>query len=144
VVGVIREKEMRMMKSRRNFFAVLLGTAAVLPISTLPTPGNVYDHLKNCWTWYETKEILSALPVRKNDISSRKETSFTILSDLRRRDLIQLNPVAARIWDLCDGRHSIENIVRKITSDYDVPPNACVSDVILTLRTLQRKSLIAC
>ncbi len=132
------------MTSRRNFFTALLGTAAILPTSKLPTPGNVYDHLKSCWTWYETKEILNALPVRKVDIASRKEPSFTILSDLHRRDLIRLNPAAARIWDLCDGGNSVDHMVRRITSDYDVSPASCVNDVVLTLRTLKRKGLISC
>ncbi len=132
------------MTSRRNFFTALLGTAAILPTSKLPTPGNVYDHLKTCWTWYETKEILNALPVRRVDIASRKEPFFTILSDLHRRDLIQLSPTAARIWDLCDGGNSVEHMVRRITSDYDVSPASCVNDVVLTLRTLKRKGLISC
>jgi hypothetical protein len=133
-----------MMKSRRIFFTALLGTAAILPTSKLSTPENVYDHLKNCWTWYETRGILNALPVRKSDISSRKEAIFTILSDLHRRDLIQLNPVAARIWDLCDGSNRVDDIVRRMMSDYDVSRRACVNDVILTLRTLRQKSLIVC
>jgi hypothetical protein len=133
-----------MMKSRRNFFTALLGTAAILPTAKLPTPENVYDHLKNCWTWYEIKEILNALPVKNTGISERKEASFTILSDLRRRDLIQLNPVAAKIWELCDGSNSVDHMVRRMTNDYDVSPGACVNDVILALRTLKRKNLIAC
>lgn len=133
-----------MITSRRNFIATFLGTAFILPTCKLPTSANVYDRLKSCWTWYETREILNALPVRKNDISSRKEDSFTILSDFRRQDLIQLNPVAARIWDLCDGGNSVDNMVRKMTGDYDVSPGACVNDVILTLRTFKRKGLISC
>ena len=133
-----------MITSRRNFIAALLGTAVILPTCKLQTPANVYDRLKSCWTWYETREILNALPVRKNDISSRKEDSFTILSDFRRQDLIQLNPVAARIWDLCDGGNSVDNMVRKMTGDYDVSPGACATDVILTLRTFKRKGLISC
>jgi hypothetical protein len=144
IIGLIGEKEIRMMKSRRNFFAALLGTAAILPTSKLPTPRNVYNHLNCCWTWYETKEILNALPVRRNDISSRKEAYFTILSDLRRQDLIRLNPVAARIWELCDGRNSVDHMALGLMNDYDVSPGVCVNDVILTLRTLKRKGLVSC
>jgi hypothetical protein len=133
-----------MIKSKRNFLVALFGTAAIVPTFKLPTPANVYDHLKCCWTWYETKEILNARPVRRNDIASRKEASFTILSDLRRRDTIQLNQVAATIWDLCDGRNSVDRMVRRVTDDYDVSPGCCVNDVILTLRTLKRRGLISC
>jgi hypothetical protein len=133
-----------MIQSKRNFMAALLGTAALLPTCKLPTPANVYDHLKGCWTWYETKEILNALPVRIDGVAARNETPFTILSDSRRKDLIRLNPVAARVWDLCDGRNSVETMVRKLTGDYEVSPGACATDVVLTLTAFKRRGLISC
>jgi hypothetical protein len=133
-----------MIKSKRNFLAALLGTAVMVPTFKFPTPANVYDHLKCCWSWYKTKEILNAMPVRKNGIASREETSFTILSDSRRQDLIRLNQAAARIWHLCDGRNSVDAMVRTMTGDYDVSPSACATDVILALTVLKRKGLISC
>lgn len=133
-----------MIKSKRNFLAAIFGTAVILPAFKLPTSENFYDRLKCCWTWYETKEILNAIPVRINDIATRDEASFTILSDASRRDLIRLNPAAARIWDLCNGRNNIDAMVRTMTGDYDVSPGACATDVILTLRTFKRKGLISC
>ena len=133
-----------MIKSKRNFLAAIFGTAVILPAFKFPTPENVYDRLKCCWTWYETKEILNAIPVRINGIATRDEASFTILSDARRRDLIRLNPVAARIWDLCNGRNGVDAMVRTMMDDYDVSPGACATDVILTLRTFKRKGLISC
>jgi hypothetical protein len=132
-----------MIKSRRNCLAALLGTAVILPTAKLPTPATVYEHLKNCWTWYETKEILNALPVRNNGITSRTEAPFTILYDFR-RDLLRLNPVAASIWDLCDGRNGLDSMVQRVVGDYDVSPGACINDVIITLRTFKRKGLISC
>jgi hypothetical protein len=133
-----------MIKSKRNFMAALLGTAVLLPTCKFPTPANVYDHLKGCWTWYETKEILNALPVRVNGVAARTEPPFTILSDSRRQDLIRLNPMAARVWDLCDGRNSVETMVRKLTGDYEVSPGACATDVVLTLTAFKRRGLISC
>ena len=132
-----------MIKSKRNFLAAIFGTAVILPLLKFPTPGNVYNHLKSRWTWYETKEILNALPLRKNDLALRSENSFAILSDVR-HDLIRLNPVAERIWRLCDGRNTVDAMVRKLTQDYDISPNACVNDVIVALATFKRKGLISC
>lgn len=132
-----------MNKSKRNFLAAIFGTAVLLPTFKLSTPENVYGHLKRGWTWYETKEILNAMPVRKSGIAWRSEASSTILSDVR-RDLIRLNPVAARIWDLCDGRNNVDAMVRKLTQEYDVSPGACVNDVMVALRTFKGKGLIAC
>ena len=132
-----------MIKSKRNFMAALFGTAVILPTFKCPTPENFYDHLKCCWSWYETKEILNAMPVRINGIALRREASFTILSD-DCQDIIRLNPVAARIWDLCDGRNSVDAMVRTMTGNYDVSPVACVHDIIVALRTFKRKGLISC
>jgi hypothetical protein len=132
-----------MSTSRRNFIATLFGTAAIVPIAQLPIPENLYERLKSCWTRYETTRILSSLPLRKADIVSRQETSLTVLSDTR-RDLMQLNPVAARIWDLCDGRNSVDTMVQEVMGDYDISCRTCARDVLFTLRTFQQKGLISC
>jgi len=133
-----------MIKSKRNFMAALFGTAVLLPTFKLPTPATVYDHLKCCWTWYEAKEILNGAPVRKSDIASRQEGDFTILTGPNDRDLIRLNPAAARIWTLCNGINGVEAMVRTITEDYIVTPRACATDVVLTLMALKRRNLISC
>ncbi len=125
-----------MIKSKRNFLAALFGTAALVPTLKCPTPANVYDHLKCCWSWYETKEILNAMPVRRSGISSRSDASFTILSDALDRDLISLNPAAARIWELCDGSHGVDEMVSRMTMEYEVSPRVCATDVVLTLQRL--------
>ncbi len=123
--------------------AALFGAAAILPTSRIPTPGNLYEHLKSCWTWYEVKDIQSALPARRGDIVSRQEDSCTVLSD-RHRDLLRLNPAAARIWELCDGRRSVEGIALGVMERYDVAPRTCVNDVVLTLMEFRRNGLISC
>ena len=133
-----------MLKSKRNFLAALLGTAAVVPTFRFPTPANLCDHLKCCWSWYETKEILNALPRRNSDTASRDEDSITVLCDSQHRDLIRLNRPAARIWAMCDGRNSVDAMVRTITEEYAVSPGVCATDVILTLREFKRKGLISC
>jgi hypothetical protein len=133
-----------MIKTRRNFLAALGGAALILPTGKFPTPANVYDHLKSCWSWYEAKDILNAFPVQISDLASRKEGAFTVVSDSRRRDLLRLNPAASGIWKLCDGRNSVGHMVRRLTDEYDISPGACVNDVVLTLRTLRRMGFISC
>jgi pyrroloquinoline quinone biosynthesis protein D len=133
-----------MIKSKRNFIAALFGTAAMLPTFKLPTPANVYDHLKCCWSWYEAKEILNAMPARKSGISARSDDSITILSDSYRRDLLRLNPAAARIWELCDGRNSVDAMVRTMTGEFNVSPSDCATDVMVALTAFKRKGLISC
>ncbi|MHB9099610.1 MAG: PqqD family protein, partial [Syntrophales bacterium] len=74
----------------------------------------------------------------------RSDTSFTILSDSLHRDLISLNPAAARIWDLCDGSHSVDAMISRMTVEYDVSPRVCATDVMRALTAFKRKGLVSC
>lgn len=133
-----------MIRSKRNFMAALFGTAVLLPTCKIPTPANVYDHLKCCWTWYEAKEILNGLPVKTGGISARSDLSHTILFDSSGQDLIRLNSLAMHIWELCDGRNGVDEMVLAIMGRYDVSPRVCSKDVLLTLTAFKRKGLISC
>jgi hypothetical protein len=112
-------------------------------MTKLPTPGNVYEHLKGCWSFYETEELLNGKPVRKADVQLRRGTTSSVLSDAG-QDVMMLNGTAMAIWELCDGSNSPEAMVRVISDRYDVSPQACLNDVVITLRTFKRWGLVAC
>jgi pyrroloquinoline quinone biosynthesis protein D len=40
-----------------------------------------------------------------------------------------LNETAAAIWTLCDGRRDIQEIIRAIESEYEVPHDEALADV---------------
>jgi pyrroloquinoline quinone biosynthesis protein D len=130
-------------RARRNFLAVLGGVAVTLPMTRIPTPANVYDHLKHCWNRYETQELLNGVPIRKSGVTLSGDGSFSVLADAG-RDVMRINPMAARIWDMCDGKNGSEDIARAISKDYDVSPGVCLRDVMRTLRTFRRQGLIVC
>jgi hypothetical protein len=132
-----------MKRGRRNFLAVLSGITVMLPVTSFPTAGNVYEHLKGCWSFYETEELLNGKPLRKEDVQFRRGTSSSVLSDAG-QDVMMLNGTATAIWELCDGKNSPETMVRVISDRYDVSPGACRNDVIITLRTFKRRGLVAC
>ena len=132
-----------MKQARRNFLAVLGGVAVMLPTTKFPTPANVYEHLKGCWSWYETEGLLNGTPVRKSGVSLHKNSSGGVLDDAG-RNVMQLNPVAARIWDLCDGSNSPKGMAQAISGDYDISADVCFNDVVLALRTFKRQGVIIC
>jgi hypothetical protein len=84
------------------------------------------------------------MPARRDGISSRRDVSRTILSDSLHGDVATLNPVAARIWELCDGRNSVDAMIRRMTAEYHVSPRVCATDVMLALTAFKRKGLISC
>lgn len=133
-----------MIESKRNFLGALLGTAALVPTLKFPTSANAYDSLKCCWSWYESRDILNGRPIRKKGIAANSKVSFTVLSDSSGCELLRLNPMAARIWELCDGRNRVEDMVAAIVERYEVLPRTCATDVVTALTALRRNGLIAC
>ena len=57
-------------------------------------------------------------PCRKS-VSWRMLDPEALVLDTKRGTLYPLNSVAARIWQLCDGGRSVEEIVQVITAEFD-------------------------
>jgi len=132
-----------MIKSRRNFISTTLGFGLMLPKINMFSPFNVYEDFKAAYRWTEIKEILEAFPVKNPDISCRKDGSHAFLAGANSgRDILQLNNVAEAIWNCCNGEKSVEEIVDKITNDFDVERDVCMRDLVLTLSIFKRRGLI--
>jgi hypothetical protein len=130
-----------MRRARRNFLAVLGGVAVTVPTAQLPTPANIYEHLRGCWSFYETGELLNGKPVRKDEVALYRNDSHAVLCEAG-RDVMRLNNTASRIWELCDGKNSPAEIAHVLSKEYDVSPSACFNDVVISLRTFRREGLI--
>ncbi len=132
-----------MIKSRRNSIFTALGVGFVLPKIDSFLPFNVYEDLKALYRWTEIEEILGAFPVKNPGISCRKNSGGTLLANAdTNKDILRLNETAAVIWNCCTGEKSTDDIVDKITSDFNVKRDVCMRDVVLTLNSLKRKGLI--
>jgi PqqD family protein of HPr-rel-A system len=53
-----------------------------------------------------------------------------------------LNNTAARIWELCDGSHSLEQIAASLCEQYDVSEEEAGTDVRNTLEKLAKLGVI--
>lgn len=122
--------------------SMVFGAGLVLP-GIAPFSSNIYENLKALYRWTEIEEILVAFPVKNPDIACRKDGGRTLLADSGSgREVSQLNNVAAVVLDCCTGENGVEDIVDKITSDFDVERDICVRDVVVTLSIFRRKGLI--
>jgi len=52
------------------------------------------------------------------------------------------NPVALFIWDLCDGRHSVGEILAKIVTTFDVDESTAQRDLETFLTHLEAEQLL--
>jgi hypothetical protein len=54
-----------------------------------------------------------------------------------------LNAVAARVWDLIDGRRTVDRIVEKIQGEFDVDPATAASDVREFVANLVERAIVS-
>ena len=82
-------------------------------------------------------------PVRKPDITVKQVGSEVIVFGRADKEIHVLNATAKLIWDLCDGKHTVEEIEASIRSRFSVPPESNLTeDIQKTLRVFDQKGLL--
>lgn len=105
------------------------------------------------------KEALNALPIRNPYIEWQKtEDGEVIIKVPRRKDWvgkllafifappetrqISLDKIGALVWDLSDGQHSFEEIVRAVSKNYKLTRREAEIGVAAFLKELGKRKLI--
>jgi hypothetical protein len=76
-------------------------------------------------------------PTRSADVTLQRVGREAILYDRRHGLAHVINDSAARIWDLCDGRSSQDEIAAAFAASYAMPASAVHDDVAQILATFR-------
>jgi hypothetical protein len=76
------------------------------------------------------------------DVIVRRTGDTAVIVDLRTNKIFELNPVAARVWDLLVDTPDEPTLLARIRDEFDVDPDQLHHDVRALLTTLQRENLI--
>jgi len=81
--------------------------------------------------------------IKDPNIVSRKIAGEVILVPIRKNvgdleSIYTLNEVAARIWELLDGKRKIKEIKGKIVKEFEVTPEEAEEDLIELLQKLEK------
>jgi hypothetical protein len=85
---------------------------------------------------------LQSHPERKEQVIAQKASSDFLLFDMNDGNYYALNEVGCRIWELCDGNHSIAQIIETLAAEYDASPESLAKDVLELIEKLQSGKLI--
>jgi hypothetical protein len=75
------------------------------------------------------------IPIRSADVTLQQVGQEAILYDRRNGRAHVINKSAARIWELCDGRATVEQIAGAFAASYNMPVSAVHGDVATILMT---------
>jgi hypothetical protein len=65
-----------------------------------------------------------------------------VLLHPRSGEYYSLDEVGARIWDLCDGTHTVASMIDILSQEYDAPAEALEADVCELLTDLLHEQLV--
>ena len=68
-------------------------------------------------------------PTPSNDVSLQRVGQEAILHDRRNGRAHVINESAAQIWELCDGQHTVDEIVSAFAAAYELPTADVRADV---------------
>lgn len=85
---------------------------------------------------------ISDYPIANRDVVSRLVDGELILVFPKHGQVKVLNEVATRIWNLSDGKHSIEDIISVICDEFSVTSAQAKEDVLEFFIILTEKQMI--
>jgi len=65
-----------------------------------------------------------------------------ILLDVENGQYYALDEVSGRVWDLCDGSHSVSAMVAALCQEYDAPAESVEEDVLAFLGEMADERLV--
>ena len=86
--------------------------------------------------------VKTNVPVRNPEIIAKSADDEAVLVMPQKGQVKVVNQVGAVIWELIDGKRTIENIIDEIVSQFDVDPVTAESDVINFTTELYKREII--
>ena len=81
-------------------------------------------------------------PKRGEQVIAQKASNDLLLFNIDDGNYYSLNEIGSRIWELCDGNHSVSQLVAALAAEYDTTNEDLEKDVAELLETLQSGKLI--
>jgi len=83
------------------------------------------------------------IPVRSGELLSSELEDGTVIVSPSDGKMSVVNEVGAFVWELIDGHHSVDLIVRQVTENFDVTTEQAQVDVMAFLRDLEERNLVS-
>lgn len=88
---------------------------------------------------------LESQPRRSEQVLARRvkpEEGAVVLLHPRSGEYYSLDEVGGAVWGLCDGAHSVREMVAILEREYDAPPATIEADVLALLADLADERLV--
>jgi hypothetical protein len=88
-------------------------------------------------------DLATKVPVRASSAAWRRVDGEMVVLQPDAGELVGLNGVGGRVWELIDGVRSVDEIARTVGAEYhDAPPERVAADVVAFVRELAAAKLV--
>jgi methyltransferase-like protein len=88
------------------------------------------------------KELLQRYPKRHENVAWRTVVDKALLVNPKDSFIYPLNTVATRIWELMDGKTSTEDIINRLSEEFEYEESEIQRDALEFLEELRKADLI--
>ena len=81
-------------------------------------------------------------PIRNSGTASRMFNGEVVILD-HKKNMVMLNPVGSRVWELADGTHTTEQIAAILAAEFEVEHKEAENSVTGFITQLQDKGLLS-
>ncbi|HVA90767.1 MAG TPA: PqqD family protein [Chloroflexota bacterium] len=81
-------------------------------------------------------------PLRNQNVLARPGETALILLNPRNGEYYTLDEVGGQVWNLCDGAHTVAEMVAAISAEFDAPVTEIEADVQDLLSDLAHEQLV--
>jgi len=87
-------------------------------------------------------EELVTRPRQRDGVLAQEAQGQTVLLRLDDGSYYALDEVGARVWELCDGQRSVEQIVAAMCEEFAAPAETIAADVLEFVGELREEQLL--
>ncbi|MDA0163852.1 pyrroloquinoline quinone biosynthesis peptide chaperone PqqD [Solirubrobacter ginsenosidimutans] len=81
-------------------------------------------------------------PRQRDGVLAQEAQGQTVLLRLDDGSYYALDDVGARVWELCDGERSVDDIVAVMTGEFEAPAATITADVLEFIDELREERLL--
>jgi hypothetical protein len=85
---------------------------------------------------------LESCPKRGEQVVAQKAANEFLLLNMEDGNYYSLNEIGSRIWDLCDGKRTVSQVIATLAAEYEAPYSTLKDDVVELLDDFQKGKLI--
>lgn len=86
------------------------------------------------------EEVKGKKPLRLGELIGGEENSFYIAKS--EEEVYELSPLAYYVWMICDGEHTVEELIRSASEEIDVEESDIIEPFMIALTSLMKAELV--